>query len=111
MKHPNRIELVGTIKNVHIQRGDSSQKIKLIVETEDLREGFKLRLPVTVWENDGNNEIKLLTTGTDIHIAGKIRVRNQRASYRVEKTVRDVIANKVEIVTNPTDYQHGKGII
>ena len=98
MKNHKRIELFGTIKNVSIQRYDSTQKVKLCVETEDLHEGVMLRLPVTVWEGNRNNHLDLLTIGKTIHIVGKMRVKNQTIASCVEKTARDIVASKVEIV-------------
>lgn len=94
MKHLNRIELVGTIKNVIIQQCNSTRRARLCVETEDLRE----ELPVTVWENDDNKELKILSVGTNVHIVGRIRIKNQTTASRVEKTVRDIVANMVEII-------------
>jgi hypothetical protein len=99
MKHlRDRIELVGTIKDVNIQRRNNTRRIKLFVETEDLHEGIKLRLPVTAWESEGGSELDLMTTGTAVHIVGKVRVQNQTTAYRVEKTVRDIVASKVETI-------------
>lgn len=98
MKYPNRIELVGTIKDVNIQRHNNTRRVKFSIETEDLHEGIKLRLPVTAWEDEGGSELDLLTTGTTVHILGKVRVQNQTAAYRVEKTVRDIVASKVETI-------------
>lgn len=98
MKNHNRIELVGTIKNVSIQRYDSTLRAKLCVETEDLHEGVMLRLPVTVWDENRNNSLDLLTIGKTIYIVGKMRVKNQTIASCVEKTVRDIVASKVEIM-------------
>lgn len=94
----NRIELVGTVKNVNIQRCNCTQRIKLCVETEDLHEGIKLRIPVTVWENEGDRELDLLTTGSTVHIVGRIRVKSLTTAYHMERTVRDLIASQVDII-------------
>ena len=97
MKHlRDKIELIGTIKDVNIQRHNNTQRVKFSVETDDWNEGIKLRLPVTVWESEGGKELKLLATGATVHIVGKVRTRNQTTASHVEKTVRDIIATKVE---------------
>ena len=93
MKKLNRIELVGTIKNVNIQRRNNTRRAKLCVETEDLREA----MPVIVWENDGNVVLKLLSVGTSVHIVGRIRVKNQTTACQ-EKTVHDFVASQVEVI-------------
>ena len=94
----NRIELVGTVKNVNIRRCNCTQRIKLSVETEDLHEGIKLRIPVTVWESNINSNIDLLAIGTTAHIVGKVRVQSQTTAYHMERTVRDLVASHVDII-------------
>lgn len=99
MKHlRDRIELVGTIKDVNIQRRNNTRRVKFSIDTEDLRKGVKLRFPVTAWESDGVSELDLMTTGTAVHVVGKVRVQNQTTAYHVEKTVRDIVASKVETI-------------
>ena len=96
MKRKAKVDICGKIKNVNIQRCDSTRRIKLCVETEDLHEGIKLRLPVAVWENNINSSLDLLTIGTNVHVLGKVRVKNLTTAYRLERTVHDIIASKVE---------------
>ena len=98
MKRKAKEDISGKIKNVNIQRCDGTRRIKLCVETEDLHEGIKRRIPVTLWESEGDREIDLLTTGTTVHVVGKVRVQNQTTAYRVERTVRDLIASLVDII-------------
>ena len=98
MKNRNKIELVGTIKNVHVQRCNGRQRTKLRVETEDWDEDIGLQLPVTVWENEDKRNLKLPTIGSTVHIVGRVRVKNQTIAYRKEKTIRDIVAYKVEII-------------
>ena len=98
MKRKAKVDICGKIKNVSIQRCDSTRRIKFCVETEDLHEGIKLRIPITVWENEGDKEHDLLTTGSTVHVVGKVRVRNQTTAYRMERTVRDLIASQVDII-------------
>ena len=93
MKH-NRIELVGTIRNINIQLINSTWRVKLGVETEDINS----RLRVTVWESDHTSGLNLLTIGTNVRIVGRIRVKHQTTAFRMEKTVRDIVANRVEIL-------------
>ncbi len=96
MKHTKRVDIYGKIKNVRILRSKSAKRAKLCVATEDIHDDIMLL--VTAWEDVGGSELDLLTTGTTVHILGKVRVQNQTTAYRVEKTVRDIVASKVETI-------------
>lgn len=98
MKRKPKVDICGKIKNVNIQRFDSTRRVKLCIETEDLHEGIKLLLPVAVWENKINSSLDLLTIGTNVHVLGTVRVKNLTTAYRMEKTVRDLIASQVDII-------------
>ena len=95
MKHKKKVDIYGKIENVRILQSKSTKRAKLCVATEDLHDVI---LPVTVWESNANISFDLLTIGTTVHIVGKVRVQSQTTAYRMEKTVRDLIASKVEIM-------------
>lgn len=96
MKHKNRIDIYGKIDNVRILRSKSTKLAKLCVTTEDLHDD--IMLPVIVWESKTNSSFDLLTMGTTVHIIGKVRAKNLTTEYRLEKTVRDIVASRVEII-------------
>ena len=96
MKHKNRVDIYGKIENVRILRGKSTIRAILCVTTEEFLDGIVL--PVTIWEGKTNISFDRLTMGTTVHIIGKVRAKNLTTAYRLEKTVRDIIASKVEIM-------------
>ena len=53
---------------------------------------------VTAWEGENVANLDLLTTGTDVHIVGRIRVRKRRRCTGQEVTDRDIVASKVELM-------------
>ena len=96
MKHHNKVDIYGKIENVRILRSKSSQQAKLYVTTEEFLDGIVL--PVTVWEDKTDISFDRLTTGTTVHIIGRVRAKNLTTAYRLEKTVRDIIASRLEIM-------------
>lgn len=96
MKRNNKVDIYGKIENVRILRSKSAKRAKLCVATEDLQDDAML--PVIVWEGNTSSNFELLTIGTTVHIIGKVRAKNLTTAYRLEKTVRDIIASKVEIM-------------
>ena len=96
MKHKNRVDICGKIKNVRILRSKGTKRAKLCVATEEFLDGIVL--PVTVWEGKTNFSFDLLTIGTTVHIIGKVRAKNQTTAYGLEKTACDIVASKLEIM-------------
>lgn len=96
MKHKNRVDICGKIKNIHILQSKSAKRAKLCVSSDDLHNDTML--PVIAWESNTSSNFDLLSIGTTVHIIGKVRAKNQTNEYSLEKTVRDIVANKVEII-------------
>ena len=96
MKRNNKVDIYGKIENVRILRSKSAKRAKLCVATEDMQDDTML--PVIVWESNTSSNFELLTMGTTVHILGKVRAKNQTIAYSLEKTVRDIVASRVEII-------------
>lgn len=96
MKLKNRVDFYGKIQDVHILRSKSTKRAKLCVTTEDLHDGIVL--PVTVWDGKTNISFDLLTRGTTVHIIGKVRAKNLTTAYRLERTIRDIVASRMEVI-------------
>ena len=96
MKRNNKVDIYGKIQNIHILRSKSTKRAKLCVTTEDLHDGIVL--PVTVWDGKTNISFELLTRGTPVHIIGKVRAKNKMTAYHLERTIRDIVASRVEII-------------
>lgn len=96
MKHKNKVDFYGKIQDVHILRTKSTKRAKLCVTTEEFLDG--IALPVTVWDGKTNISFNLLTRGTTVHIIGKVRAKNQTTAYRLERTIRDIVASRMEVL-------------
>ena len=96
MKHKNKVDIYGKIENVRILRSKSTKWAQLCVATEDLHEGTTL--PIIVWGSNTDSNFDRLKVGTPVHIIGKVRTKNLTTACRLEKTVRDIVASKVEII-------------
>lgn len=105
MEHLNKVELQGTIWSAYIKDYGTTRAVTLLIVTQCshfAQDGCKTIETtwhyVTAWEGENVADLDLLTTGTDVHIVGRIRVRKRRKCTGEEITDRDIVASKVEIM-------------
>lgn len=105
MEHLNKVELQGTIWSAYIKDYGTTRAVSMLVVTEcnhTAQDGSPVIENtwhyVTAWEGENVANLELLTTGTDVHIVGRIRVRKRRKCTGEEITDRDIIASKVELM-------------
>lgn len=105
MEHLNKVELQGTIWNAYIKDYGTTRAVTLLIVTQCsyyAQDGSPVIENtwhhVTAWEGEKIANLDLLTTGTDVHIVGRIRVRKRRKCIGEEITDRDIVASKVGLM-------------
>lgn len=103
MEHLNKVELVGNLWTVNIQECGNTRCAKLCIYTEycyTSQEGMPVIETtwhyITAWESEDIKNLDQLKVGSTIHIVGRLRVRKRTKATGEERTVHDIIANKVE---------------
>lgn len=104
----NKIEIMGTVGNVRISTFEDRRSANFSVVTNYLyknRDGNAavetLWLNVTAWEGKAvsGEVMDNLDRGCDVHVTGRLREREYTGADGSSRTVMEVVANLVELVT------------
>ena len=107
MEHLNRIELRGIIGSVRVQNVADTKVANLSVATNSAfkSHGGEIVIETTwhnvvAWEGRGIAPLDQLTKGAQVHVCGRLRNRRYTASDGTERTVNDIVAGTLELVTD-----------
>ena len=107
MEQLNRIELRGNVGSIKVQEVNGTHVGKISLATNYVykdREGNPVIETtwhnITAWEGKNISELKRIHRGDKIYVVGRTRSQRFEGSDGIERTVSEVVANKVNIIEN-----------
>lgn len=105
MEQLNRIELRGNVGNIRITDIGESRVARFSVATNFMYRGKDNEAVVeTTWHNvvawngKGMPDFSFIQKGTPVYVAGRLRTSRFTGSDGMEKTVYEVVANRVDVL-------------
>lgn len=113
MEQLNRIELRGVVGTVKSQIINGSRMSRFSIATSRAykdREGVA-QIDTTwhnviAWENDKNQDLDKIRTGSKVHAIGRLQTQKYVGGDGVEKTYFEVVASKVEVIESEEPLQY-----
>ncbi len=106
MEYLNRIDIVGRVGTIRHAEVNGSKVTNFSIVSEYLyktREGNAASettwFNITAWHNRDMNDFDRMTKGMPVHVTGRIRSSKYTTAEGVEKQFYEVMANKVEYLT------------
>ena len=107
MEQINKIELQGNVGTLRINEvGDNNQVLHFSLATNyayKSKEGNVIETTwhnVVVWKNRNMPDFKLLKKGSAVHVIGRVKTSKYTSNDGVEKQVHEVIASRLEIISD-----------
>ena len=104
MEHLNKVEIRGIVGGVYVKEIRNAKVANFSVATEycyTAQDGCAVIETtwhrVVAWEGENINNLDQLQKGSGVHVIGRIRTQKYMAADGTERTVFEVIANKIEI--------------
>lgn len=113
MEQINRIEILGIVGNVRLQRLNNRLMARFTVVTNRAYKN-KEGAPVieTQWHNvtafEGKNvrDLEMITKGDAVHVWGRLQVQHITNAEGVDRTYVDIICNKLVILPEDMEVQY-----
>ncbi len=106
MEHLNRIEVNGRVGTIRISEVNGSKVANFSVVSEYLyktRDGNAMSettwFNVTAWQNRDMPDFGRLAKGMQVYVSGRMRSSKYTNSDGIDRQFYDIIANKVEYLT------------
>lgn len=103
MEQLNKVELRGIVGNIRIQQVNDTRIARISVATDYIyenRSGEKVVETtwhcITAWENKSNISLDEVKRGDGVYIQGRLRNTRYTDAHGVERTITEIIANKLE---------------
>ncbi len=117
MEQLNRIELRGNVGNVKLMNVGESEVARFSIATNYAYKG-KDGKPViettwhnvTAWPGKGIPDLKTLYKGSLVHVTGRMRSVKFEGTDGTDKTIYEVLANRMEILDTDESVQPSFGI-
>lgn len=111
IEHINRIELQGHVGTVRLNEHNESMVANFTLATELLyksREGVATSETtwhnIVAWSGKEMPDLNRIVKGTPVNVIGRLRVNRYTTSDGIEKQFYEVLASKVRILKDRTDY-------
>lgn len=112
MEYINKIELKGKVGTVRANIVNGSKVVNFSLVTDHLyktREGNPVSdatwFNIVAWEGKEITDLDHIAKGTVIHLHGRVRSSRFEGSDGTEKSIYEVLANKLHVVEKATEVQ------
>lgn len=113
MEQLNRIELRGNVGSVRIQKAGSSRVARISLATNYVyknRDGDPVIETtwhnVNVWEGKNAPDLDVIQRGDKMYVCGRLRAQKFLGNDGLERTVYDVLAKNVQLISGDESLQY-----
>lgn len=113
MEHLNKIELRGIVGSARTQVITGSKMSKFSVATsrayrdkDGVAQIDTTWHNIVAWESDKIRDLDKITSGTKVHVVGRLHTQKYVGGDGVEKTYFEVIASKVNVIESDEPMQY-----